>query len=203
MGLAVITVMSLSLFGAAAALVGLSSENSQAAPPPESSLSRARRLLDEGMIAEARKLFEEEHRRDVHSVEAIRGLALCARDEGDDESALHYFQKLTALAPKDRAAWRQVALVANRLGRDMEALSAAQTALSLSPKGDPAMNDLMTRLVTADKGLLEDPLMAIPDPLRGLPAPGRKGPGVGSIPGPPRHEVPDPTQGIHRIGKDE
>jgi tetratricopeptide (TPR) repeat protein len=195
--------MVVSLLGATAVLVALSSESATGLPHPDSSLSRARRLLDEGNIGEARKLFEEELRRDIKSVEAIRGLALCARDEGDDEMALQHFQKVTALVPKDRAAWRQQALAASRLGRDMEALSAAQTALSLAPEGDRAMSDLMTRLLTSDADLLADPLKGVPGRRKGLDPVdrGAKGLDFDPLDDMPRPEPPDPTRGLPRPGR--
>jgi tetratricopeptide (TPR) repeat protein len=120
--------------------------------PSESSFTSARRLLEEGRISEAKSIYAQQLSRDPRSIEAIRGLALCARDEGDDETALGHFQELTKLAPKDLVAWRQQALAASRLGRNFEALSAAQAALSLASNGDRVMSDLMTRIMTSDSG---------------------------------------------------
>jgi tetratricopeptide (TPR) repeat protein len=164
--------------------------------------SRARRLLDEGKIAEAKEIFTDELKRDGKNIEAIRGLALCARDEGDDETALQYFQKLTALAPKDRAGWRQLALAASRLGRDMEALAAAQAALSLAPDGDRAMTDLMTRLLSSKNslanGILEDPLSGI-----GPTGRVRNGTTTDPLSRIPRPKVPEPSQNLPKPGRGE
>lgn len=203
LGLAAIGALVFSVLAASAALMGLTSPlEPRAAHATQSALSRARRLLDDGKIAEARKIFADELKRDSNSVEALRGLALCARDDGDDETALRHLQKLTSLAPKDRAAWRLLALAASRLGRNMEALAAAQTTLSLSPEGDSVMTHLMTRLLSSKEslanGALEDPFGDIgptgiirskmpADPLDRMPKP----------------KTPNPSQALPRPGRSE
>jgi tetratricopeptide (TPR) repeat protein len=124
---------------------------------PEGALARARRLLEEGRVAEARKLYMEELGRDPNSVAGVRGLAMCARDAGDVEEAARWFERLTRLAPKDAAAHRHLALTLHRLGRDFEALSACQMAMALSDEQDPDLAKLLSQLVTTRSGL-EDPL---------------------------------------------
>jgi len=163
--------------------------------------SEARRLLEEGKTSEARKIFEEELRKDSKSIEAVWGLALCARDDGDDESALAFFHQLTKLAPKDRSAWRNLALCASRLGRDMEALSAAQTALSLAPEGDKGMSELVSRLITK-KSMLEGGMAGDQLPGEALPGQGRKGAGIDPLNGVRPLEPPDPRRNLPVQGRD-
>ena len=200
-GLAVLALAFLAVLGVGAGIVGLSGSASQFVSPASSSLAQARQLLDEGKIEAARKIFEDVFRKDPKNVEAVRGLAFCARDDGDDETALGYLHKLTTLASKDRAAWRQLALCANRLGRDMEALSASQTALALAPEGDRGMSDLIARLVTK-KSLLEGGVSGDQLPGEGLPGKGKQGAGI-DPPGDIRlPEPPDPRKHLPGPGRD-
>ena len=199
-GLALLIVLLVGLVGSAVGAGSLlAGANGFPIPIPiRDAISEARRLLDLGKTGEARSIFEHELNTDPKSLEAIRGLALCARDEGDDETALHHFQTLTKLAPKDVAGWRQQALAASRLGNDMEALAAAQTALSLSNQTDRAMSELMTRLLTADMDHLAGQSgRKAPNPW-GLDPPHR--PNDPSAFDPmseiPRPEPADPTQGL-------
>ena len=162
-----------------------------------SPLSEAFRLLEEGKISEAKKLFAEELRRNPKSIDAVRGLAFSARDEGNDEEAVKWLDKWTRLNPKSPVAWRHLALACHRLGRDLEAMSAAQTAISLSPGGDASMSDLMARLLSS-KDALGGNLPSSPESSREFDAPGRRGRGAGmdQVPGVRTPTVPDPTKAI-------
>lgn len=197
--LVLLSLAALIVCGAGLVTIAQSTSSSSSLHSTPSSLSQARWLLDEGRIAEARAIYDEQLKRDPRDVEAIRGLALCARDEGDDETAFQYFQKLTTLSPKDFAAWRQQALAASRLGRELEAMTAAQTALSLATKGDRAMTDLVTRLMTSDFDPIGDPFKGVPGRSRNPLDPtesGRSGSFNDPLMDVPRPVPPDPMKGI-------
>jgi tetratricopeptide (TPR) repeat protein len=163
-----------------------------------------RRLLEEGKTGEAKRVFSEELERNPQSTEAIRGLAQCAIEDGDDEAAAGYLHQLTKLAPKDRDAWRKLALCASRLGRDTESISAAQSALSLAPEGDRPMSDLITRILTSDMDHLTNP--GIPgvdralgnNPVHGL---RRRPDEFDPMSDIPRPQPPDPTKGLPLPGR--
>lgn len=201
-GVVFVASLLLGLCGITAGITVLAVPSSESSLQFSSPFARARRLLDEGRLADAKNVYASELKRDPKSVEALRGLALCARDEGDDETALQYLQKLTSIDPKDRAGWRQLALTAKRLGRDMEAMSAAQTALSLSPDGDTAMTNLLTRLLSSKdsiaSGMLEDHLNGLTP----------KGMGKSALPQDPMDRIPmpklpEPPKGLPKAGRGE
>ena len=173
---------------------GFPSQRTPFVPISRDPAVRGRQLLFEGRLKDARQIFQDEYAKNPKNIEALRGLARCAQEEGNDQEAYDHYQQITSLDPKDRLAWKHLALCARRLGRDMEALAAAQTALSLSPDGDPAMSDLMTRLVTGRHPGM-DPRS---DPMHGLnrpPGPVEPGGGV-RIPQPvdPTKQLPKPPR---------
>lgn len=143
-------------------------------------IAAVRRLLDQGKSAEARQICMSILHDKPDCVDAHRGLAWCARDEGDDEAFLRHLREWARLDPKNPVPWRQIALTAHRLGRTYEALSAAQTAASLTPGGDAAMSALISKLVMPEKRSpaarndgLGLPAPQRPDPTKFLPKPGR------------------------------
>jgi len=202
-GLIVVAFTIVAVLGLGAVVFALTGAGDEHFTIPRQSASFIWSLLNEGKIAEARKGFEEEFRKNPKNVEALRGLAQCALEDGDDEAALAYLHQLTGLAPKDRSAWRKLALCASRLGKDMEALSAAQTALSLAPQGDRAMSDLMTRILTSDTSPLANPMKGGPaqpwDPEHSVH--GNRGSTFDPLSEIPLPEPPDPTRGLPGVGR--
>jgi len=173
--------------GAAACIAGiflLSHDGVQRRP--SDSLTIARRLLDDGRIVDARKLFEAQLNENPNSVAAVRGLFACARDASDDEAAIRWARRWTELEPKSALAWKSLAVHLDRAGRSLEALAAAQTAMGLATEPDPVLSALATRLLS---NATRDPLGSpkrddfdpssmmkhpkAPDPMRHLPQPGR------------------------------
>jgi len=172
-GLVLVALASLALVGFGFALGAMTAGSPPGyRRPAEDPLSRARQLLEDGRIAEAKSLYREQLQRDQASVRALRGLAACAREDGDDDEAIRCLQQLTAVDRNDRAAWRQLALACKRAGRSQEALIAAQTAMALSNEPDPALCKLVTDCVTAEQlglpGMPDLGALRPPDPIAGV-----------------------------------
>ena len=198
-GLVVIAFTIFAVLGLGAGVYALTGAGDDRFTIPRQSAGFTWSLLNEGKIAEARKGFEEDRRKNPKNMEALRGLAQCALEDGDDEAALAYLHQLTGLAPKDRSAWRKLALCASRLGKDMEALSAAQTALSLAPEGDKGMSDLVSRVMTS-KNPLEGDLAG--DALPGGAGGGKRGLGFDPMSGVKLPQAPDPRKNLPALGRD-
>jgi len=146
-----IALVAVAASAALALAYALGASTSSAAPhhAPEDALAKARRLLEEGKPSEARALCLEELKRNPTSARVLRALAACARDSGDDEEATRLLERVVALDRKDASAWRQLAFAYRRAGRTMEALAAAETAMGLSPERDPALVQLVAKLMSA------------------------------------------------------
>jgi Tfp pilus assembly protein PilF len=166
-------------------VLGASTASPSAAPryTPEDGITRARRLLDEGKLAQARALCFDALKRDPKDVRALRALAAVERESGNDDEATRLLERVVATDPKDASGWRQLAFAYRRAGRTMEALTAAETAMALSKEQDPALADLVAKLVSGAHGELAQmmpgaarPTMpgmpSIPDPMSRVPRPG-------------------------------
>ncbi len=132
---------------------------------------RAMDLLDAGLVREARAIWSDQLKRDPKNVQALRGMALAAREEADDEAAAMWLQRLVAIAKDDRPAWRSLGFALFRLGRAHESLAAAQTAMSLVPKGetDHTLAELCARIAMMPANPHDDALAGALAPRRGVP----------------------------------
>jgi tetratricopeptide (TPR) repeat protein len=203
-GLIIVSLIILAVVSLGAGLVALTGQGESTSFVSRDYMAQGRTLLAAGKTAEARNIFENALKSDPKSVDAIRGLAQCAIEDGDDDAAAGFLHQLTKLAPKDRDAWRKLALCASRLGRDTEAISSAQSALSLAPEGDRPMSDLMTRILTSDMDRLINPGIPGVDRSLGIdPVHGSKQrpDAFDSMADIPRPEPPDPTKGLPLPGR--
>jgi tetratricopeptide (TPR) repeat protein len=161
--------------------------------PGRTSTDRARaawEALAGGKVREARELYLAELKIRPDDPRVLRGLAIAAREAGNDEEALGYWERLCAVTTGDEAAlaWKQRGLAELRLGRSLEALSSLQTALSLLPQGetDPHLSELISNLVMGT-----DPLEGRPDRSLGVQPPA----GPRAV---PRPTPPDPLRHLPR-----
>jgi hypothetical protein len=117
----------------------------------------------------------------------LGGLAAIARDTGDDETAPRFYERITKIDPNDRGAWVQTAYAAHRLGRELEAFSAAHAAMAI--EADPVMSDFIAKLASTPQR----------HPLEGSADPGHPMSHAG--PGLPRPPGPDPTRHFPTPGR--
>jgi tetratricopeptide (TPR) repeat protein len=146
---------------------------------------RARDLLEEGHVDKAKAAYLRLAEQDPRDKRAIRGLAMCAREEADDAEAIRWWEKLLPLTDGDEKAgtWKQIAMAHHRMGNENEALVAAQSAMSLSNGTDASLNDLLAKLLTSSSG---SPSQQQPMGLRG------------GMPRSPTPKPPDPLEMLPR-----
>jgi len=106
--------------------------------PRISSSAEAQETLENGRLAEAKKAFHQALARDPKNVSAIRGLAFCAKAEGDNLASTSLLRTWTELEPGSAAAWREFALALRDAGRQLETMRAVRSGLEIAPE-DPVL----------------------------------------------------------------
>jgi len=98
-------------------------------------LSRAFSLLTKGEIETAQEMYTEVLTEDSKSESALFGLALCARQQQDNESALRYLNKLIKINPNCADAYNQSGLISFETG-DLES---SKTLFAAAIEKDPKL----------------------------------------------------------------
>jgi len=100
----------------------------------DSRLTHASSLLIEGEIEAAKVLYAEVLSEDSQSEEALFGLALCARQQQDNESALRHLNRLIKINPNCADAYNQSGLISFETGDFVSAKTMFIAAIEKDPK---------------------------------------------------------------------
>ena len=100
----------------------------------DSRLTHASSLLMEGEIEAAKVLYAEVLSEDSRSEGALFGLALCARQQQDNESALRHLNQLIKINPNCADAYNQSGLISFETGDFVSAKTMFIAAIEKDPK---------------------------------------------------------------------
>jgi tetratricopeptide (TPR) repeat protein len=101
-------------------------------PQPEM-INQGISLFEAGQNEEALKFFQEALKKEPRIAEAYLYTALCYMKEGHFQEAELAFRKVVELEPRNPAGWEGLGDAAFKLSNHVEAESAYQTALKISP----------------------------------------------------------------------
>jgi tetratricopeptide (TPR) repeat protein len=101
---------------------------------PDGPLNRARALLQEGNLAEARAALDEAERRRPGFVKTAFFRAMVEKEQGQLDAALADLGRVSAKYPRDRVVWNQTARVLFLAGRFEDALAAIRRVYAVDPE---------------------------------------------------------------------
>jgi tetratricopeptide (TPR) repeat protein len=104
--------------------------------PPPSSMNDVRVFIAQGRLDEALAAVDGQLVEDARDVEALLLKAAILTERRQDEAALELCQRAVAMSPRSSEALNVLARCLHGLGRDEEALAAAERARDLLKEGD-------------------------------------------------------------------